>query len=157
MVLLCMTASCSMTEKSSSLIEEDKLYVTRIYVGNYLDYRHTEQDRYGNPDLIWITTSLDSIHGKISAFGKDCRFSAGERLYIRRVLSGTVKNGEWVYQIENSASAFYRINEYQNNNNMLVESWLGSRPENPLPYYFIPPEELAQESDDQTETTSGGN
>jgi len=157
LMLLCMTASCSMMDKSSSVIEEDKLYVTRKYVGNYLDYRHTTPDMYGNPDLIWITTTLDSIYGKISAFGKDCTFTEGDRLFLRRVLTTSGKDQKWIYQIENDASAYYMINEYQNHNNVIVKTWFNTIPENTSPYNFISSERLAQMSGGQTGSTAETN
>jgi len=145
-----------MTDRSSSVIEEDKLYVTRTYIGNYLDYNHTTPDMYGNPDLIWISTTLDSIHGQISAYGKECKFSAGERLYIRRVLTDTGKEEKWVYQVENNASS-YLINEYQKHNNVLVSTWFDSRADTTEADYLILNERLAQEMASRSVKSSGNN
>jgi hypothetical protein len=133
LLLLCMTCSCITVTKPFSVIEEDKLYVTRIFVGNYLDYQHTASDANGNPDLIWITTTQDSIHGKISAYSKECSFSPGERLFLRRVLTTTGRSQAWVYQVENSDTVSYKINEYQNHNNILVETLFNTTPYNALP------------------------
>ena len=124
LMLLVVAVSCTTAEKSSSLIEEDKLYTTRIYIGNYIGYRFTPSDDNGNPDLIWITTTRDSIHGKISAHGRECIFTPGERLYINRVLSTNGKSESWLYRIENSDSVSYMINEYRNHNKHLVGNWL---------------------------------
>lgn len=154
LIPLCIVASCSTVNRSSSLIEEDKLYVTRIYVGNFLDFRHTASDSYGNPDLIWIETTQDTIHGKISAYSKECAFSPGERLYLRRVLTTNGKNEAWVYQVENSDTVNYEINEYQDHNNVL-EAWFNTIPDDPLPSYSISPVKLAQKTDNKTETFSG--
>lgn len=156
LILLLLASSCSVVEKSASGIEENKLYVTRMYVGNYLDYRHTSPDKFGNPDLIWISTTLDSIHGKISAYGIECGFTKGERLYLRRVMSGTGKNARWIYQVENNSSA-YPVNEYQNHNDDMVEAWFGTTSEDPVQYYLSAPEPVAQKADDHTENTSGSN
>jgi len=154
LMLLCLGTSCSTADRSSSVIEEDKLYVTRIYMGNYLDYRHTSPDMYGNPDLIWITTTLDSIHGKISAYSKECEFTPGERIYLRRVLSDNRKNQEWIFQIENSSSAFYRIYEYQRHNTDMVSAWFNSRADSSVIEYTISPGQLAQDLDNQAENSS---
>lgn len=131
MVLVCTAVSCITGNKSASVIEEDKLYVTRIYVGNFLDSQYTKSDPYGNPDLIWISTTQDTIHGKISAYGKECLFAPGERLYLRRVLTTNGRNEAWVYQVENSASTGYLVYEYQDHNKGLVESWFNTNPDNP--------------------------
>jgi len=131
LILVCMADSCITGNKSTSLIEEDNLYVTRIFVGNFLDYQHTIADSKGNPDLIWITTSRDSIHGRISAYGKECLFTPGERLYLRRVLAVNGKSEAWVYRIENADTVNYMLNEYQNHNKGLVDAWLGTFPDNP--------------------------
>lgn len=120
MVLAC---SCSTINNSSSVIEEDKLYVTRTYLGNYLSFMHTNPDRYGNPDLIWISTTLDSINGRISAYSEECHFVPGERLYLRRVLATVGKAQVWVYQVENSDTVTYKINEYQVHNTVPLEAW----------------------------------
>lgn len=155
-LLLLLAASCSTTEKFSSLIEEDKLYVTRIFIGNFIDYQHTSPDRYGNPDLIWVTTTLDSIHGKISAFSKECKFSKGERLYMRRVIVAEGKEDRWAYLIENSSSVGYKINEYQNHKNVIVETLFDAGPDTRLPLYVIPPGNLARETEVTGTSTTGG-
>lgn len=129
-VLLSVASACSMLDKPSSLIEEDKLFMTRVYIGNFIDYRHTASDDNGNPDLIWITTTRDSIHGKISAYGMECLFNPGERLYISRVLSSNGKSQAWKYRIENSDTIRYMINEYHNHRKDLVGTWLNTMPDN---------------------------
>ncbi len=131
LILLCTAVSCITGNRSASLVEEDNLYVTRIFVGNFLDYKHTASDSKGNPDLIWITTSRDSIHGKISAYSKECHFTPGERLYLRRVLAVNGKSEAWVYRIENADTVNYMLNEYQNHNKDLADDWLGTFPDNP--------------------------
>ena len=35
--LMCLAASCFTSNPSSSLVEEDKLYVTRKYIGDFLE------------------------------------------------------------------------------------------------------------------------
>jgi hypothetical protein len=124
LLLLFVAVSCTTAERSSSLIEEDKLYTTRIYIGNYIGYRFTPSDDNGNPDLIWISTTRDSIHGKISAHGRECIFAPGDRLYINRILTTNGKSESWLYRIENSDSVSYRVNEYRSHNKHLVGNWL---------------------------------
>jgi hypothetical protein len=131
LILVCTAVSCITGNKSTSLVEEDNLYLTRFFVGNFLSYQHTTADSKGNPDLIWITTSRDSIHGKISAYGKECHFTPGERLYLRRVLTENEKSEAWVYRIENADTVNYMLNEYQAHKRGLAEAWLGAIPENP--------------------------
>jgi hypothetical protein len=128
LILVCTAVSCTTGIKPASVIEEDKLYMTRIYVGNFLDSQYTKSDPYGNPDLIWITTSQDTLYGKISVYGKECLFTPGERLYLRRILSVNRKSEAWVYQIENSTTASYLVYEYQVHNKGLVESWMKANP-----------------------------
>jgi hypothetical protein len=126
-VLLLLTliavVSCSTSERSSSSIDEDRLYVTRRYIGEFEDYRHTAPARFGDPHLIWIKTSQDSAFGKISAYSRDCGFNPGDRLYLRRKYVTPGIYGYWIYQIENDSSVFYRISEYQNDRKVLVQSW----------------------------------
>ena len=75
-LLLALGISCATTEKSG-LLPEDNLIVTRKYVGNFVDYRHTKPVKFGDPHLIWIKTTNDTTYGKISAYSKKCEFSAG--------------------------------------------------------------------------------
>lgn len=115
--------SCSTSDRSSSDIDEDRLYVTRRYIGEFEDYRHTAPGRFGDPHLIWIKTTQDSVFGKISAYSRECGFSPGDRLYLRRRYVTPGIYGYWIYQIENDSSVFYRICEYQNDRKVLVQSW----------------------------------
>ncbi|MCU0378876.1 MAG: hypothetical protein MUC78_11530 [Bacteroidales bacterium] len=138
-VLLLLVFSCSTIDKPASTPEEDKLFMTRIYIGNFLDYRHTSSDDNGNPDLIWITTTRDSIHGKISAHGRECLFTPGERLYISRVQSAIGKGEAWQYRIENSDTIRYLINEYHDHRRDLVGSWLNTLPDSQLPSDSVSP------------------
>ena len=115
--------SCSTAKKSSSLLQEDEFFVTRKYIGNFLDYRQTGPDTFGAPHLIWIKTTMDSTYGKVSAYSKKCEFSAGDRLYLRRVYFSPGISGYWMYQIENDASVYYRVSEFQYDNKVLVQTW----------------------------------
>lgn len=121
--LLIVIASCSTANRTATDPDEDKLYVTRMYIGNYEDFRHTAPARLGDPHLIWIKTSADTTFGKISAYSKDCEFDEGDRLYLRRKYVTPGVFGYWMYQIENDSSVFYRVCEYQNDRKVLVQSW----------------------------------
>jgi hypothetical protein len=114
--------SCSTANHSSSLLREDQFFVTRKYVGDFLDYRHTVPQSIGSPHLIWIKTTMDSTYGKISAYSRKCDFSAGDRLYLKRIYSSPGIFGFWEYQIENDSSLFYRVSEFQYDNKVLVQS-----------------------------------
>ena len=114
--------SCTITKKTG-LLPEDQVLVTRQYVGDFIDYRHTRPETFGYPHLIWIKTTMDSTYGKISAFSKKCEFSTGDRIYLRRTYITPGVFGYWVYQIENDSSVFYRVSEFQYDNKVLVQNW----------------------------------
>jgi hypothetical protein len=154
LMLLLLAVSCSTVNIPSSGIEEDKLYVTRIYVGDFLGYRHTGSDANGKPDLIWLSTTQDSIHGKISAYSKECSFTPGERLYLRRALTTSGKIQAWVYQVENSDSVNYMINEYQDHSTALVDTWFKTLPDSRAPSDSVSPVRVAQKMEDQVEVSS---
>jgi hypothetical protein len=121
--LLMIVASCSTATKTATEPEEDRLYVTRMYIGDYQDFRHTAPGKFGDPHLIWIKTSRDTTFGKISAYSRECDFKEGDRLYLCRKYVTPGVYGYWMYQIENDSSVFYRVSEYQNDRKVLVQSW----------------------------------
>jgi hypothetical protein len=122
LILTVMVASCS-TYTKSSLQQEDQLVVTRKYMGDFIEYRHTGAETMSGPNIIWIKTSLDSTYGKISAYGKKCDFSPGERLYIRRILySPGGVSGYWEYRIENDSSLFYKVTEFQHDRKVSAQT-----------------------------------
>jgi hypothetical protein len=123
LAIVTITVACSPVNRALSDPEEDMLYVTRRYIGNYEDYRHTAPARFGDPHLIWIKTTRDSTYGKISAYSRDCEFHSGDRLYLRRTYVSPGIYGYWMYQIENDSSLYYRVCEYQNDKKVLVQSW----------------------------------
>jgi len=145
--LMCLTVSCSTSNTSSSTVEEDKLYVTRKYIGNFLSYLHTEPDHFGNPHLIWLETTMDTIHGRVSLFSKECAFSEGERLYLRRVQADKGADAFWVYQVENSDSVSYIINEYRNHDTRSLQSWFENAADNPVNLSILVPENGPELSD----------
>lgn len=121
-VLLLFTVSCATTERSR-LLPEDELFVTRKYIGDFLDSRHTKPESFGSPHIIWIKTTRDSVYGKISAYSRKCEFTVGDRLYLRRVYQATGVFGYWMYQIENENDVWYKISEFQHDNKVLVQAW----------------------------------
>jgi hypothetical protein len=115
--------SCSTANRSATGPDEDQLYVTRTYIGDFEDFRHTAPSRPGDPHLIWIKTTQDSTYGKISAYSRECGFREGDRLYLRRKYVSPGVFGYWMYQIENDSTLSYRVCEYQNDRKILVQEW----------------------------------
>ena len=116
--------SCSTTNNRSSSIDEDKIFITRKYVGKFVDYRHTIPELPGMPNIIWIKTSMNPIYGKIAAYGKKCNFTVGDRLYIRRIYNTPAGSfGYWQYQIENNSDIVYSLSDYQYEKKVIVDSW----------------------------------
>ena len=112
----------SSKESSGSFIE-DKLFISRKYVGNFVDYRQTGPKDYNGPNLIWIKTTMDATFGKISALGKKCDFSVGDKLYLKRAYySPGGIFGYWEYQIENDNSVYYRLTDFQYDHKVDAES-----------------------------------
>jgi|WetSurSiteA1Bulk_404760.scaffolds.fasta_scaffold39213_2 hypothetical protein len=122
LVLSFIVISCSTAKQSSSLLKEDEFFITRKYIGDFIDYRHTAPESFGSPHLIWIKTTMDSTYGKISAYSKKCEFSPGEKLYLKRTYSSPGMFGFWGYQIENDSSVYYRVSEFQYDNKVLVQT-----------------------------------
>jgi hypothetical protein len=117
-------ASCSPLRKSTSALPEDDLLITRKYVGDFIEYRHTGPENYEGPNIIWVKTTLENQFGKISAYGKKCDFLAGDRLYLRRVFySPGIVSGYWVYILENDASVNYRATDLQHDREVFIKSW----------------------------------
>jgi hypothetical protein len=116
--------SCSTTKRSFVKVQEDQLIITRRYAGDYIEYRNTDPDDFTGYNLIWIRTTQDSTYGKISAFGKECEFSPGDRLFLRRTyLSPGGISGYWVYRIENDSEVSYKLTEYQHDRKIPVQEW----------------------------------
>lgn len=124
LLLMFLIFSCSTSKKSSYFLGEDEMFVTRKFLGNFLDYRHTGPETFNGPNIIWIKTSMDNIYGKISAYSKKCEFSVGDRIYLKRAYYNPgVVSGFWEYQVENDSSVFYRVSEFQYDKKVLVQSW----------------------------------
>ena len=116
-------ASCGTSKKSMSLLEEDELFVTRRYIGDFIEFTHTRPESIGGPHYIWIKTSLDTFYGNISAYSKKCDFTPGQRLYLRRTYMPWGPFGYWIYQIENDSSLLYRVSEFQLDDKVLLQTW----------------------------------
>jgi hypothetical protein len=116
--------SCS-SSKKSALVPEDELFIMRKFVGNFVECKINRPSYFGNPHVLLITTTLDTLYGKISAYSKKCDFLPGDRLYIRRVYQTTGVFGSWIYRIENEnpVKVSYQISEFQSGKRVLAQSW----------------------------------
>jgi len=123
-LIMVLCISCTMTKKAG-LLPEDELFVSRKYVGNFVDYKHINPTSFGAPHIIWIRTTQESLYNKILAYSRSCEFAPGERLYIRRVYQSSGIFGYWMYQIENEKQdkVWYKISELQYDNKILAQSW----------------------------------
>jgi hypothetical protein len=112
------------SENSRIDVVEDELFIVRKFVGGFIDYRHTGHMANEGPNIIWIKTSMNDTYGKISAYGKKCEFSVGDKLYLKRTYytPGGV-SGYWLFQIENDSSVYYKLTDFQHDKKVLVESW----------------------------------
>jgi len=122
LMLIPLLFSCTSEKKSYSHLKNSDLTVTRRYIGNFLDFRHTGPEVFGGTNLIWIRTTQFNTFGKISAYGKDCKFEPGEKIYIKRMYSTPGPFGNWEYQIENDSLDVYRLSNYRYENNVLVQA-----------------------------------
>jgi len=122
LVLTGIIISCSVTKRPASTLREDELINTRRYIGNFIDYCHTGPETFGGTHLIWIKTTLFNTYGKISAYGNNCNFSPGDKIYLRRLYATPEKQGNWEYLIENDSSVYYRVSDFRYENNVLVQA-----------------------------------
>ena len=122
-LILLILASCASTKQSG--VQEDSLILTRKYVGNFVEYRQHIPEKFGEPYLIWIKTTMDSTYGKISAYSERCDFKEGDRLYIKRIqLSPGPVSTYWEYQIESDDnSVSYKLSEFQHDRKNLIRNW----------------------------------
>jgi len=122
-IFLLLFASCASTKQSD--VQEDSLIITRKYVGNFVEYRQHIPEKFGEPFLIWIKTTMDSTYGKISAYSERCDFKPGDRLYIKRIqLSPGPVSTYWEYQIESDDnSVSYKLSEFQHDRKNLIRNW----------------------------------
>jgi hypothetical protein len=122
LILMSIIISCSTARKSSSPLQEDQIMITRKYIGIFIDYCYTNPQIVGGADLIWIKTSIYSTFGKISAYGKTCSFSVGDKIYLKPITSTPDEYGNWLYQIENDNSVSYRVSDYRFEYNSFTRS-----------------------------------
>lgn len=119
--VLCL-ASCG-TVKEAEVVE-DELLISRRFVGNFIEYRQTGFKDNNSPNIIWIKTSMEDRYGKISAYGKKCDFTPGDRLYLRRRLySPGMISSYWEYYIENDSTVSYQATEFQHDKKIHAETW----------------------------------
>jgi hypothetical protein len=120
---LVLLASCASSKQTS--VNEDSLILTRKYVGNFVEYRQHVPEKFGEPFLLWIKTTMDSTYGKISAYGERCDFHKGDRLYIKRIqLSPGPVSTYWEYQIESDDNTnIYKLSEFQHDRKSLISNW----------------------------------
>jgi len=124
LIIVGVITSCSTTRQSSTLPGEDELILTRKFIGVFLDFRQTGPENYEGPNIIWLKTSMESTYGKLSAYGKKCEFTPGERLYLRRTYySPGIVSGYWVYTVENDSSVSYRATDFQHDKGVLIRDW----------------------------------
>lgn len=122
LVLAGILISCTATKKPSSHLKEDQVFITRRYIGNFMAFYHTGPQIVQGYDLIWIKTTIYSTYGKISAYGKTCDFSIGDKIYLRPISNVPGSFGNWVYQIENDSAVSYRVSEFRFENNVFTRS-----------------------------------
>lgn len=124
LLILLIGISCTAV-KRAGFPPEDELFITRKYVGNFVTGTVSPPEYFGSPHILRITTTLDSLYGKISAYSKDCEFKPGERLFIRRIYQSSEVFGSWVYRIENDGPVrvSYQVGEFRNGNRILSKNW----------------------------------
>jgi hypothetical protein len=122
-ILTLILLSCGSSHKYFSDLQEDELYITRRYIGDFMGYQYLGSKSFGGPHIISIKTSLDTAYGKLSVYSKKCEFIIGEKLYLRRTYSASGVFGYWYYQIENNSSVQYKISEFTSDDKILVQSW----------------------------------
>lgn len=115
--------SCISTNKSGLPVAEDKLFITRKYIGDFVGYVHTSPEISNGTDLIWIKTNRDNSYGKISAYGRTCRFSAGDKLYLNSKYSPGCRTGNWEYEIGNDSLVLYTVSDFRIENNKIIRTW----------------------------------
>jgi hypothetical protein len=121
-VIILLESSCAST-RIKEQIPEDELFITRRYIGNFIDYWHVPPGRFGNPHLVWIKTSIDTTATSLSVYTNECSFERGDRLYLRRSFTCPGIWGSWEYQLENDNNVFYKISEFQYENKVLLQAW----------------------------------
>jgi len=122
LIILFIIVSCSAVKESSSPRQEQQFIITRRYIGNFIDYSHTDPQIVGGKDLIWIKTTVYSTFGKISAYGQKCDFKVGEKIYLKPTNTSQWEFGNWEYQIENDSSVGYQVSDFRFERNVFTRS-----------------------------------
>lgn len=123
LLMTCLLISCNAQKRICPTYRTDNLIITRKYIGNFVDYRHTGPDVCGNTDLIWIRTTLTNTYGNISAYGKKCNFSPGDRIYLNSIYSAKSPTGNFEYEVGNDSSVYYTVSEFRYENKNFVKAW----------------------------------
>jgi len=107
------------------MIKEDEMFITRKYVGDFIEYSYVKPENFSDSHQIWIKTTMESTYGKISAYSKTCKFKPGERLYIRKKYFNRGNMwGDWLYEIESDIdNTSYMVSKFQYGDKILVQSW----------------------------------
>ena len=94
LVLMGIFISCSTTRKSSSLLQEEQLLITRKYIGNFVDYCHTGPEIAGGKDLIWIkTTVYEYLMAGYQFMAKLVNFLSGTKFILNRYMPHLITMG----------------------------------------------------------------
>jgi hypothetical protein len=117
-----LACSCA-NNKIKGQLAEDELFITRKYIGDFLDYKHVPPERFGKPHLVWIKTTIDSTATSLSVYTNECSFEMGDRLYLRRSFMCPGIWGYWEYQLENDNKVFYKVSEFKLGEKVLLQSW----------------------------------
>jgi hypothetical protein len=120
LTLILTLLSCAVSRQP---IVEDEIVASRRYVGNFIRYEYASPNDYGWPNTEWIVTTKFGVYGRISAYSNGCRFSPGDRLYIRKVGDSPMADSYWSYQIENESNVNYKLSEFQDGNQLLARSF----------------------------------
>jgi hypothetical protein len=123
LLFIFLLSSCTAEKHLCPAYRADDLVITKKYIGNYIDYRHTGPEICGGTDLIWIKTTMTDSFGKISAFGKTCNFRTGDKIYLNSTYSAIRKTGDWEYEIGNDSAVLYRVSEFQYQNKNFIAAW----------------------------------
>ena len=98
--IVCLSA-CSAT----SHIKEDKLYITRRYIGSFVSCTKLDNHR-----LMIETTKVDD-YGMVFIRGSEHKFNAGQRLYIKRVrVRYPIQDQYWAYFVESDTKRHTLLN-----------------------------------------------
>jgi hypothetical protein len=116
--------SCSrVMPGSSSILNEDELFITRRYIGDFIDFKKSSPESFGDPSIVWIKTTRDSVYSTTSVYSKKCEFSSGNKLFLRRIYAISGGFGYWFYQIENDSAVYYPVKEFKDEDKILVQRW----------------------------------